>query len=311
MKDVNDCPPEFNALTHNASVTENSSPGVLTQLIASDRDSGTNAAITYSITSVHSAMFNINSSSGVISTIRPVDREISPMTTLTVGARDEGTPALIGKTTLTVNVFDINDNYPKISPTYSTVHIKENLPVNLQVQKLRISDADFGINSSLSFLPLNGFGRFQLKQSGNYLIISTTTNLDREITQSYNLSVVVHDNGTPKLSATAHVHVVALDENDFPPVFSQKTFSVKIQKGSPIQSFVTKLAVSDKDIGDNAKFQFRITSGDASYFDIEQQTGVITNKVVIPQLITLKIQVQVSDPIKTNFKDTATVAITS
>eukprot|EP00794_Sanderia_malayensis_P006804 gene6804-7572_t len=312
VTDINDGAPTFRLSSYNVSIVENSTPRVLIQLAASDTDSGLNKIVAYSIKkSALSGIFSIDSQSGVISTMKAIDREVSSVIKLVIVAKDRGSPSLQGGTTLFVNILDENDNFPQIYPQSSNKLIKENLPSNYEVQRLHISDDDYGANSTLTFELVNNFGRFQMKELGHYLIISTTTYLDREISSSYNLTVVVRDSGTPSLASRAYVGITVLDDNDHPPVFTRKRFDVKVRAGAPAQSFVTKLQVTDQDIGENAKFLFAIVSGNTSYFDIEQQTGIVTTKFVIPQSAVFEIVVQVSDPVKTNFKDVATVSITT
>ena len=55
--------------------------------------------------------------------------------------------------------------------------------------------------------------------------ITTLVGLDRETTPSYTLTLIATDNGSPPLSASAHLHIRLVDYNDNPPVFTQESYT--------------------------------------------------------------------------------------
>jgi protocadherin Fat 4 len=112
LTDYNDNSPIFTQQVYNGTVMENLSPGqsVLT-VSASDIDSGLNGVIRYSIVS-GITNFQINSKSGVITTLSYFDREIISSYSITVQATDQGSPSQSSTATVLIAILDENDNEP-------------------------------------------------------------------------------------------------------------------------------------------------------------------------------------------------------
>ncbi len=66
----------------------------------------------------------------------------------------------------------------------------------------------------LVFLLANDEGKFAIDDNG---VITLISSLDRETTDSYNLTVTVRDQGQPSNSATTYVYVMVEDVNDVVP----------------------------------------------------------------------------------------------
>ena len=81
----------------------------------------------------------IEALTGTIRTAVPLDRETIDMYTLTVIAKDAGTPSLSTNVTVFINVSDVNDNMPQFSLEHYTVSLAENEAsmnfLNLMVQQ--------------------------------------------------------------------------------------------------------------------------------------------------------------------------------
>lgn len=113
VEDDNDNSPIFEVEEYHASVLETAEPNsVVVQVKANDEDFGENARITYELIpspETHSNWFDINQSTGVITTKSHIDCEIDPTPILTVLAKDHGKPALTGSATVVVHLIDNND----------------------------------------------------------------------------------------------------------------------------------------------------------------------------------------------------------
>jgi hypothetical protein len=102
--DENDNAPQFTEQSYTASVLENSAEGVVViNLVATDRDSGSNSEIIYSLVAANeNSSFRIDNTSGIVSVLRPeaLDFELpsSRMFVLQVQARDRGTPPASSQT---------------------------------------------------------------------------------------------------------------------------------------------------------------------------------------------------------------------
>lgn len=308
--DVNDCVPSFSSLTYNVSVLENSLVSDILTVHAFDCDSGSNAFVRYSLEkSLLSDQFSIDESTGKITLLHPLDRELNRVVTLQVTARDNGAPSLFGRTTVFVNIQDENDNAPQISPSNVTKSLKENLNINFEVQRFQITDPDDGLNGAVDVSLVDNFGSFQLTRSGVVYLLSTTRRLDRETIAYYQLQLEASDQGNPKRTSFAYVHLYVEDDNDSPPVFTRKRYEVKTESNAPAGNFIVQVKTTDQDTVANSNVQFAIVSGNASYVEIESGTGIIVTKIPIPVNMAFEIGVEVSDPTKLEFKDNAIVSI--
>ena len=115
MEDVNDHVPTFEEKTYSADVKESVSQGSsIITVRASDKDSGKNGEVLYSIKSQSSKpdVFRIEPSTGVISTRLELDRELESSHSIIVEAIDQGAPTgrLTASTSVTITVLDENDN---------------------------------------------------------------------------------------------------------------------------------------------------------------------------------------------------------
>ena len=125
---------------------------------ASDADAGPQGEVTYAITAGDTyGNFVIDKHTGVVELVSGLDYETSSQITLTVTATDGdlGSP-LTAQTTVTVNVVDVNDNYPECLPTLLTPAVLESAGVGDVVATLNCSDQDSGSDGQLSYTISSG-----------------------------------------------------------------------------------------------------------------------------------------------------------
>ena len=60
------------------------------------------------------------------------------------------------------------------------------------------------------------------------------------------------------------VNVDIVDQNDKPPVFAQRRYEATVQEDAVIGTSIRELSATDGDIGENAKLDYFISSGDQS-----------------------------------------------
>uniref|UniRef100_A0A2K5HD68 Cadherin domain-containing protein n=1 Tax=Colobus angolensis palliatus TaxID=336983 RepID=A0A2K5HD68_COLAP len=122
VADVNDNAPAFTQTSYTLFVRENNSPALPTLHIgsvsATDRDSGTNAQVTYSLLPPQDphlplpSLVSINADNGHLFALRSLDYEALQEFEFCVGATDHGSPALSSEALVRVLVLDANDNSP-------------------------------------------------------------------------------------------------------------------------------------------------------------------------------------------------------
>ena len=147
MSDVNDNSPRFTKSEYQVEVLETASTGTaLVNLTAVDEDEGLNGRISYSIVAQDPpstpAVFELDSSTGVLQLAQGLDYESVMGYSLTVKAEDGGTPPLEGLTTVVVRVKDVNENPPRFSQESYDVAVSENLPGGSSIVTMEVTDMD-------------------------------------------------------------------------------------------------------------------------------------------------------------------------
>lgn len=119
--------------------------------------SSTLSSTTTSTSNSNIDMFGIYSSSGWIYLRDTVDRETRDRYELTVIASDNGSPQLLVKTRVTINVLDANDNDPRFLKDSYDFSIEENRNRGTVVGKVIARDIDLDANAAIrySLIPSN------------------------------------------------------------------------------------------------------------------------------------------------------------
>uniref|UniRef100_A0A3Q3WPX5 Cadherin-23 n=1 Tax=Mola mola TaxID=94237 RepID=A0A3Q3WPX5_MOLML len=142
--DQNDNPPVFSPSSFSIRLPENSPTGVVvTQLSATDADSGSNGWLTYRMESGAQDRFVVDSLSGaVLVGNTTLDREERGSYRLVVTATDRGTPPMSGTATLTVLLDDVNDSRPRFIEPVTMINVNESTPPGVVVATLTAEDPD-------------------------------------------------------------------------------------------------------------------------------------------------------------------------
>ncbi|KAM4836847.1 protocadherin Fat 1 isoform 5-T5 [Thomomys bottae] len=278
--DANDNPPEFLQERYFIEVSEDKEiNSEIIQVEASDRDLGPNGHVTYSILT-DTDKFSIDSVTGVVKVVQPLDREVQHVHYLKIEARDQAIEEaqLFSTVLLKVSVGDVNDNPPKFIPPNYRVKVREDLPEGTIVMWLEAYDPDLGQSSQVRYSLMDyGEGYFEVdKLSGAVRIVQQ---LDFEKKQVYNLTVRAKDKGKPiSLSSTCYVEVEVVDvnENLHSPVFSSFVEKGVVKEDVPIGSSVMTVSAHDEDTGRDGEIRYSIRDGSGvGVFRIDEETGVI------------------------------------
>lgn len=82
--------------------------------------------------------------------------------------------------------------------------------------------------------------------SGSLAILKA---LDREEQDSYNLTIVAEDHGTPQHSTTQVLSVQVIDVNDEAPWFESSEHEVQIRENQPAGTTILTVSATDRDQG--------------------------------------------------------------
>ncbi|XP_047449674.1 protocadherin Fat 3a isoform X3 [Mugil cephalus] len=214
--------------------------------------------------------FQINTLTGVISTIRwftQVSRDVFNLEVLEVDSEC--------KVIVRVTILDANDNTPTFVQSAYDIFVNESIPVGTSVLTVSAVDEDKGENgyitysiSSLHPLP------FKINQFSG--VISTTKELDFESSSEHFVFVIrASDWGSPyrresEVNVTIHLENV----NDNQPLFEKVACQGVISEDFPIDEVITTMSAID--IDELALVKYKIISGNAQgYFDLNPDSGVL------------------------------------
>lgn len=113
----------------------------------------------------------------------------------------------------------------------------------------------------------------EMKNVGKLVLCSP---LDRETTESYELTVSVSDRGIPPLNSSAVVRVTVTDCNDNSPIFSSTEYHVQVSENSQIGTSLLQVSAQDPDLGINGLVRYDIIAGDnKGHLKLDPYTGLL------------------------------------
>ncbi|KAM4869386.1 protocadherin beta-5-like [Urocitellus parryii] len=255
ISDVNDNAPAFTQTTYTLLVHENNSPALhIGSVSATDRDSGTNAQITYSLLPNQdphlplASLVSINADNGQLFALRALDFEALQAFEFHVGATDQGSPALSSQALVRVVVLDDNDNSPFVlypmqnASAPCTELVPRAAEQGYLVTKVVAVDGDSGQNAWLSYQLLKATepGLFGVWAHNGE--VRTTRLLSERDAARHRLVVLVKDNGEPPLSASVTLHVLLVDGFSQPYLPLPEEAPERAQGDSPTVYLVIALA---------------------------------------------------------------------
>ena len=267
MEDINDHVPIFEEASYSTEVKESMSVGsTVTTVRATDKDSGKNGEVLYTIKSQTSKpdVFRIDPKSGVISTRLKLDREAEQTHTIVVEATDQGPPAerLSASTTVTITVLDENDNYPQFSQKTYYLQVEEDIDFSRRpvVGRVAAYDEDEGLNSIIQYSLIGGNTANQFSVDEDSGDITVTKQLDHETTKTYRLVIRAQDRGSPTRSNTTQVIINLDDVNDHSPKFYSQYFQEAVAENVPVGFSIVRIQAYDSDEGENARISYALGS---------------------------------------------------
>ena len=199
--DANDNHPVFQQSSYQIKIRENIPVDtVILQVHATDADLGLNAEVAYAFSSFTGSqfghVFQINRTTGEISTVGNVDFEYSERFVLTVEAVDSGPDPVSSAVVVNISVDDVNDNAPEVSIASlsasddNDAEVPEDALIGTFVAHLTVSDKDSGDRGRFNCSLGREETHFRLKRlSESEFQIVTQSSLDREVQEKYDLIV--------------------------------------------------------------------------------------------------------------------------
>ncbi|CAN9515218.1 unnamed protein product [Ophioblennius macclurei] len=235
---------------------------------ASDADRDSNSLLVYQILEAEALqVFKIDSSTGTISLVSPVDFESRPRYHFSVQVKDSGEPTLfaVEPARVTVQILDQNDCPPRFTkPLYQHVVL---LPAvrHAEVGQVAAHDADSAVLYSIA--EGNVDNAFSIHPDSGVITVSNASDLR----PSYQLLVKASD-GLFKDSATVRINATNLTATDLS--FEQQIYSTSIHENT--KTVRTLLALRVRGVFLNEPVLYSIMNP-VGKFSISQTSGVLEN----------------------------------
>uniref|UniRef100_A0A8C2GJV4 Cadherin-related 23 n=1 Tax=Cyprinus carpio TaxID=7962 RepID=A0A8C2GJV4_CYPCA len=266
--DVNDNPPVLQS-PRGYNVSNVGGGTSVLRVIATDRDIGPNAMLSYYITGGNQDLtFRMDRMTGeIVTRPSPPDREKQQQYTLTVTVEDDGMPPLSTSTTVWVRIIDENDNAPEFPEEEYVTQLREGPnTVGAIIAKVTAIDPDEELNGTIRYAISKGnlAQTFQINSiTGQIVVINE---LDYEISNGHYVLTVTATDQCPipqfRLTSSTTVLVNVVDVNDNAPIFPRPFEGpFEITEGQPGPRVCTVKA-TDADSGSNGKVEYSITAGD-------------------------------------------------
>lgn len=278
---MNDHSPEFERQFYRATVSENLPVGtkVLTP-VASDKDSGLNSKIRFSLLGEKVERFKINVDNGEITTAKILDREDTSIYHLTLMAQDSSTTEpRASAVNLTINVADANDNLPTFTQSSFTVNIPDRIKTGQFVFGAKAVDLDEGINSKIVYsLTGKDSGRFSVNLNTGVIKAAEELSLGgQNADKTFNLIIHAVDQGHEPKSAKCELTIVLRPAHLFPTFSYNSETQFELSEDVPQGKVVTKVTATSPKKGPVGNIKYAIAGGNLrDALKIDSSTGEVT-----------------------------------
>ncbi|XP_015428083.1 PREDICTED: protocadherin gamma-B3 [Myotis davidii] len=213
--DENDNAPEITLDSESKHIQEDVELGTVVALIKThDLDSGFNGEILCQLNG--NSPFKIvqdTKNTYKLVTDGALDREQTTEYNITITATDKGKPPLSSKTSVTLNIDDVNDNAPVFQQPAYLVHVPENNPPGASIAQVSASDPDLGPNGQVSYAIVAS--DLEARALSSYVSVSAHSGVvfaqrafDHEQLRAFELTLQARDQGSPALSANVSLRVL-------------------------------------------------------------------------------------------------------
>ncbi len=213
--DTNDEPPKFSQSSYEFKIYENRPASTkIGQVTASDVDSFPFNDVTYILDPRNNPdrdLFTINSMTGVITSTREFDRELTSKYNVKVIAHNDGYEGLSSTVNVAIKINDQNDNAPVIdfpNAYNNSLRVPVDLPQGRVIARVKAHDIDSGPNAHLSYALANDNGTFRIDPRNGEIIIAAKISMMGPCGQQpCKVLVVVKDNGQPPQTTIEALHI--------------------------------------------------------------------------------------------------------
>ncbi|XP_037403044.1 protocadherin beta-16-like isoform X16 [Pygocentrus nattereri] len=310
IQDINDNSPTFANDVITFEIRESADKGARFAVNgAHDADIGQNGVQSYFLQTNEHFSFDVHAKPGggkygELVLIKELDREQQQELTLTLTAKDGGSPQRSGTAVIHVTILDANDNVPVFGQKVYNVHLPENAALGTVVAAVTATDADEGANGQVTY----EFGHiseelnrlFKLNQKTGDISLDGQVDFEKE--SRYELSIQARDGSG--LASFASVIVDVTDVNDNAPAIFIKSVQNPVPENAAPGTEVGIINIQDKDTGQNKQVRcsiqqdvpFKLIPSIKNYFSIVT-TGELDRELVADYNITVTVTDEGSPPL--------------
>ncbi|XP_055377759.1 cadherin-23 isoform X2 [Condylostylus longicornis] len=207
---------------------------------------------------------------------------------LTISARDLGTPSNVVKKSLDICVSDFNDHPPVfISPAQNTtIRVPENATIGSLIIQVYATDEDVGLNALVRYKlksdPLGNYRSFEIDSETGMLFLKEK--LDRMKQKIYEIRIEAYDQGVPtSLSSDLDLAIYVRNVNDYEPQFLVEQISVNFTEHTEpgyekikLPDTIERDEIDDLDDPPSTVCYFIIQGNEENLFALDQETHILS-----------------------------------
>ncbi|XP_063697547.1 cadherin-related tumor suppressor [Culicoides brevitarsis] len=294
--DINDNRPSF----PNTAVIRQIKEGLpinskILTLLAEDLDSGNNGKIKYSIVNESPKFdgypfFAINDTTGVIRTLREIDREIIDNFKLTIKATDQASDPmkrLASEKLVTVIVEDVNDNAPEFISMNAVIKSLDDVRDGV-LMKIKARDIDASTNGEVSYSLVhqaqNTENLFQINRNTGAL--SMKQSINKSMKQRLMIRATDEAAQNERKSTDSYLTIILADKENG-PVFDKTELVGSVYENEPTGTSILKISAKPtSNNGGNVEYYVtNVTKDDDEIadrlFDVDPKTGILSTASVL------------------------------
>ena len=286
ISDINDITP---AIPPPYQYTINENQNITINVNATDVEEGNNGRLTYTTTSsfistdcsLATTIFSLNSTTGYITSCKPLDYEAAHSYSFTIEVCDNGVPQLCSDATYDINIIDLNDNPPLFPSDVITIDIYENLPSGTLLYNILTTDRDSDINSNVTYSFINSSSPFGIRDD-NEIYYTGLAPVDYDNGQKVYMITLIATNRPAIVSDATQVTDIILtinviDRNDLPPVFPVPIDRASVTENMTEGSMIYFLNTTDGDSANNSAVSYRLLSQNTP-FSVQDNAIVVEDR---------------------------------
>ena len=212
----------------------------------------------------------------------------TPVHVIPVVCTELDMPEAVSTGVVTVEVIFVNEDAPQFEFSSYIFSISEDVATLTYVGTVRATDSDVGSFGEISYSISEGNpDKFFIEAlSGR---IGVLTSLDREATESYNLTITAVDGGASSLDSTRKtgstlVEIVVEDYNDNTPTASASSYIQSILTDHGLHTPVLSVTCTDSDLGDAGVIDYSLDPTSVP-FSIQTNGTVILDELQTDQTV--------------------------